>query len=285
VAKLTPAAKLVTGFAVCAVGAAVAYRALSKLPSGNKPEVTYPPLDTLKPMMKPLWIVDSGPITALGLKLPIRMTVVRLSSGDLFLHSPTRFTAELARELNALGPVRHLVAPTIAHWSYLQEWQQAYPDAVTWAVPGLRDRAQVRQSGVRIDEDLGPEAPPAWADDMVQGVVAGGRGFREVYFFEKRSRTLLLADLIENLEPAKLFPVTRLAMRAVRATRNTTALHVRAVLRLGGAEAASSIRAMNALSPDHVIFAHGRCLDENGAHRLRDAFAWLNLEHACTRSR
>ena len=275
-AKLTPTAKLIAGLAIGAAGAMIAYRARWKS-SSHKREVTYPPLDTLKPVMEPVWIVDSGPISALGLKLPIRMTVVRLSNGDLFLHSPTRFTAELARELDALGPVRHLVAPTIAHWSYLQEWQEAYPDAVTWAVPGLRDRAQVRQSGVRIDKDLGPEAPPAWADDMVQGVVAGGGGFREAYFFEKRSRTLLLADLIESLEPAKLPPVTRLAMRAARATRDTTALHVRAVLRLGDAEAASSIRAMIALSPDRVIFAHGRCFDENGADRLRSAFAWLDL--------
>ena len=228
-------------------------------------------------MIDPVWVVDSGPISASGLNLPVRMTVVRLSNGDLFLHSPTRFTADLAREMKALGPVRHLVAPTIAHWSYLKEWQQAYSDATTWAVPGLRDRTQVRRSGIRIDKDLGPEAPPAWTDDMIQGTVTGGAGFCEAYFFDKRSRTLVLADLIQDLQPEELPPLTRLVTRAARATQGTTASHVRAVLRLGGREAASSIAAMIALSPDRVIFAHGRSFDENGADRLRNAFAWLKV--------
>lgn len=238
-------------------------------------EPTYPPLDMLKPLAEALWIVDSGPISAAGLHLPVRMTVARLASGDLLLHSPTRFTPKLARELDALGPVRHLIAPTTAHWSFLGDWQEAYPGAVTWAVPGLRDRAQVRSSGIRIDRDLAPDAPQEWAPDFSQGLVTGGAGFHEAYFFHKDTRTLLLADLIENLEPAKLHPAARLAMWAAGATRATTAHHVRAILRLGGEEAARSIRAMLALSPARVVFAHGRWFEDDGAKRLAAAFGWL----------
>jgi hypothetical protein len=98
-------------------------------------------------------------------------------------------------------------------------------------------------------------------------MAAGGAGFREACFFEKRIRTVLLADLIENIEPARLPPVTSLAMREARAMEGTTALHVRAVLRLGGREATSSI----ALSRERVIFAHGRSFDDDGATRLRGA--------------
>ena len=58
------------------------------------------------------------------LGLPIRMTVVRLSSGDILMHSPTRFDARLKAEIEAHGPIRHLVAPNIAHWSFLAEWQR-----------------------------------------------------------------------------------------------------------------------------------------------------------------
>ena len=52
--------------------------------------VTYPPLDVMKPVADGVWIVDSGPLRVLGMPLPVRMTVVRLASGDLWLHSPTR---------------------------------------------------------------------------------------------------------------------------------------------------------------------------------------------------
>ena len=89
-------------------------------------DITYPPLDVPKPVADGIWIVDSGPLRVFGvLGLPIRMTVLRLSSGDMLMHSPTRFDARLKAEIEAHGPIRHLVAPNIAHWSFLAEWQRA----------------------------------------------------------------------------------------------------------------------------------------------------------------
>src|SRR5215204_3806270 len=121
-------------------------------------DITYPPLDVPKPVADGIWIVDSGPLRVFGLLgLPIRMAVLRLSSGDMLMHSPTRFDARLKAEIEAHGPILHLVAPNIAHWSFLAEWQRQCPDAVTWAAPGLRERANVKASGVRLDRDLPSE--------------------------------------------------------------------------------------------------------------------------------
>ena len=82
----------------------------------------YPPLDTLKPVAENVWIVDSGPLGS-WMRLPIRMTVVRLGSGALWLHSPTRLAPGLRMEIDALGRVGHLVAPNSANWMHLQAWQ------------------------------------------------------------------------------------------------------------------------------------------------------------------
>lgn len=236
---------------------------------------TYPPLDVPKPVADGVWIVDSGPMNAMGLALPVRMTILRLNDGDLLLHSPTPFSAAAAEAVAALGRVRHLVAPNIAHWTFLADWQRAFPDATSWAAPGLRDRAQVQASPVRFDAELGATAPAAWADTIDQGIVAGGAGFSEVWFFHRHSRTLVLVDLIENLEPAKLPPLARLAMQAAAATQGTTARYLRLPIRLGGAEAKQAVRAIVALAPERVIFAHGRIFDSNGAAALARAFDWL----------
>src|SRR3712207_6384376 len=126
----------------------------------------YPPLDVPKPVAEGVWIVDSGPISAFGMSLPVRMTVIRLGNGDLWLHSPTRYDEALRAGLERHGRIRHLVAPNIAHWMFVRDWQQRCPDAVTWAAPGLRERAQVKKSGVRLDRDLGEAPPPEWADEM-----------------------------------------------------------------------------------------------------------------------
>ncbi len=58
-----------------------------------------------------LWITDS-PLRFLGLEVGARMTVVRLPGPKLLLHSPIAATADLVREVKALGPVAYLVAPT-----------------------------------------------------------------------------------------------------------------------------------------------------------------------------
>jgi hypothetical protein len=40
----------------------------------------------------------------------------------------------------------------------VRSWQEQVPEAVTWAAPGLRERRQVRRSGVRLDRDITPDA-------------------------------------------------------------------------------------------------------------------------------
>ena len=61
----------------------------------------YEPINVYKPMAPDVGIVD-GPfeyLTAGGFRLPLpfttRMTVVRLSNDDLFLHSPIKFDEAL----------------------------------------------------------------------------------------------------------------------------------------------------------------------------------------------
>lgn len=48
-----------------------------------------------------IWIVDQS-LRFLGIELGTRMTVIRFGD-DLLLHSPIEPTAELRRELDALG--------------------------------------------------------------------------------------------------------------------------------------------------------------------------------------
>jgi Domain of unknown function (DUF4336) len=238
---------------------------------------TYPPVDVLKPVAEDVWIVDSGPLTAYGLALPLRMTVVRLSSGDLWLHSPTRFDGELKRAMEQIGRIRHLIAPDIAHWKYLAEWQRVCPEATAWAAPGLRNRAQVKQSGVRLDRDLSEKAPPEWASDLDQAVVPGGFGFSEVDFFHRPSRTLVLTDLIVNLEREKLPPLGRAggAVIGVLAPDGKAPLYLRMILRMRRAEAARAVARMVDWGPERVIFSHGRWFERDGAAELRRAFRWL----------
>ena len=240
-------------------------------------QASYPPLDTPKPVAPDIYIVDSVLPGVIGKAVPARMTVIRLPNGDLMLHSPTRFSLSLKGELEQLGHIRHLVAPNFAHWIFLKEWQDACPEATTWAAPGLRDRSQVRKSGLRLDRDLSGTAPPEWGGTVEQALVPGGLGFREIAFFHRPTRTLVLTDLVLNLEAEKMPSVMRPLLRLFgsAAPDGMPPPYLRAIVKLRHSEAARAASRLLDLRPERVIFAHGRWFEQDATAALRRSFRWL----------
>lgn len=168
----------------------------------------YEPINTLKAVNENIWIVDGSiaHMRAYGTAIPFptRMTVIKLKNDDLFLHSPIQLTLGLKAEIDALGTVRHLISPNKLHYEFIPEWSKHYPAALRWASPGVQQRAEQMKISVVFDRDLGETPNPAWADEIDQTIVHGSRFLHEVVFFHKSSRTLILADLIENFEREKI---------------------------------------------------------------------------------
>ncbi|HYZ21942.1 MAG TPA: DUF4336 domain-containing protein [Rhodopila sp.] len=239
--------------------------------------IGYPPLDMPKPVAPGVDVVDSVMPGVLGAVLPVRMTVLRLPNGELLLHSPTPFTFALKDALEAIGPIRHLVAPSISHWMFLRDWQRACPEAITWAVPVLRRRRQVRQSGLPLDRDLIDGTPSAWGGAVSVVTVPGGLGFQEAALFHHPSGTLVLTDLVLNLEEPKVPPVARPVVRMFGslAPEGRPPPYLRGIVRLRRRDAAAAALRILALQPERVVFAHGQWFERDGSARLRQAWRWL----------
>ncbi|WP_246688035.1 DUF4336 domain-containing protein [Methylobacterium sp. WL120] len=238
--------------------------------------ISYPPLNTPKQVADGVWIVDAAPVHAGGIPLPIRMTVLRLAGGELLLHSPIPYRPSLQRALEALGRIEHFVAPSVGHWMFLRDWQAACPNAVTWAVPGLADRGQVRRSGVRIDAELTDRPPRVWADEIDQ-VLVTGPVFKEVCLFHRPSRTLLLTDLVINLE-GDLLPVgprTLARLLGIVAPDGKAPLYLRLLLRTNHRAAKEAAWRLVAFNPDRVIFTHGQWFNRDATRQLRRSLSWL----------
>ena len=88
--------------------------------------------DTLQPLGPDIWMVDGPTIPFYGIPFPTRMTVIRLAKGDLFLHSPIRYSKALADRLSVLGRIRHLVSPNWIHYAHIGDWARAVPDTIAW---------------------------------------------------------------------------------------------------------------------------------------------------------
>ena len=124
------------------------------------------------------------------------MTVVRLTDGGLWLHSPTAPTEPLLRGLQEIGPVRHLVAPNTFHYWWLPDWSARFPEATTWGPARLRQTARRALPALRALDDA-----PAfeWASTLDQFLVRGN-ALTEAVFLHRPTRTIILTDLIENFE-------------------------------------------------------------------------------------
>ncbi|NMO18543.1 DUF4336 domain-containing protein [Pyxidicoccus fallax] len=240
----------------------------------------YAPLSTLKPLSDGIWWVD-GPVMRMSvgpvsLPFPTRMAIIRLRSGGLWVWSPTAPTPELFAEVDALGPVEHLVSPNRFHYAAIPAWKQRYPRATAWASPGVRERARSQNIDVAFEADLGDTPPPAWAHDLDQRVFRGSRFMEEVVFFHRASSTLIVADLVMALEPDRVRPRLRwLLTLGGTMWPGQTPREVRLTSWGRKAQARASSQHLLEWRPRQVLLAHGRCYLDAATARLERAFAWL----------
>jgi Domain of unknown function (DUF4336) len=245
----------------------------------NMGALLYEPINVYKPVASNIGIVD-GPfeyLTVGGIRLPLpfttRMTVVRLSDGGLFLHSPIKFDGKLAAALQKLGAVSHLVSPNQFHYAHIGEWEKAFPDAISWASPRVRARARARHIDVRFARDLKADPPVEWSREVDQTLFPGGY-FKEFIFFHKASKTLILTDAIINLELDKIAEPWRMA------TRLTGMYHphgqiffgMRLPLLIQQRKARAAIGKIFSWRPRRILLSHGRCFDADVDGTVRRIF-------------
>lgn len=137
----------------------------------------------------------------------IRMTVVKLKSGGLWVHAPIAPTKECIQLLKELGaPVEYIVLPTFAyeHKIFVGPFSREFPRAQVWVAPRqwswplnlpLEFFGIFRAKTLR-DEDLSTP----WANEIEQKVLScpevGIGPYVEVAFYHKPSRTLLVTDAV-----------------------------------------------------------------------------------------
>ena len=242
---------------------------------------SYKPTNTLKPVADGVWIVDGPPIGFgfLGMKVPFptRMTIVRLANGGLWVHSPTELPPLLKSQVDALGPVSFLIAPNRIHYWWVEEWAAAYPDAMTYAAPGVQKQARSHGRFAAYNAHLVEEGEYPWSGEIRMLLVAGGY-LSEAVFFHDATRTLVITDLIENFERQKIAsPFFRFMLKLGGAVDpdGKTPLDLRATFFRHRKQMAEAVRTMISWQPQRIIIAHGRWYRENAAAELKRAFRWL----------
>ncbi len=219
-----------------------------------------------------IWTADGPSVSVAGFAYPTRMIVIRLSGGGLFIWSPVALSDELQSAVDLLGPVRHIVAPNALHHSFIGEWQSAYPEARSHAVPQLR----AKRPDLTWDDDLTDTPAADWSEDIDQVVVGGNRITSEVVFFHRRSRTAIFADLIQQFEPGWFRGWRALVARLdlLTAPRPTVPRKFRVSFHDRGL-ARDAIHRILAWPTEAVLAAHAAPVMQGGRDAIAHAFGWL----------
>ena len=214
---------------------------------------------------------DTHDLSTAGLQFRTRSTLARLRDGGLWMHSPIPIDEARASQIDALGAVRHIVAPNGWHDSFAGAAKERYPDATLWASPALRRSKQE----LRVDAWLG-ESEPAWADELRPLLIDGAPKADEVVFLHVASDTLIVTDLLFQIRyPVNTLTKLVLRMAGTHGGKLAQSRLWRSVTK-DRAAARRSIQQMLDWDFQRVVLAHGDFVEGSDAReRTRDALWWM----------
>lgn len=206
---------------------------------------------SLRPVAEGVWTEDRRLDLPGGLKLPIRMTVLRDHDGGLSLISPVRFDEALRAEVAALGEVRAIVGPNLYHHLYLRSALEHFPKAELFLAPGLAAKRPNLPKSHPLD---GRGSPLGASIEAIP--VAGAPKMNEVVFAHTPSRTLVVTDLFLNVvRPASFVTALYLSLSGARGTLAQSRVW-RFLVKDRSAHRAS-LEAIFARPIEAVVMAHG----------------------------
>lgn len=214
-----------------------------------------------------IWI-ETREIRFFGVETGSRMTVVRLPQGGLFIHSPVALDPDTRKEVDALGEVQAVVAPSLFHHLYVGAWMEAYPKAVFAGCQGL----DWKRPDLAFTCILGDTPHPSWAGQIEQ-VYFSARRENEVVFFDARSKTMICADALLNLSvhpSASTKFVAKLMGNDAPGTGYLEKVMVRD--RRVGRRQVDRILDWQC---ERIILSHGGLVREKGTEVIRHAYAWV----------
>jgi hypothetical protein len=198
-----------------------------------------------------------------------RMTVVRYSSGDVFVHNAVRLTPPDLEWLKSLGPVRGIIAPNKFHASDAPFMSRQFPDAALF-VPAAK-LAEFKAEGLN-PRDIATDFQSAFGGEL-ECIPMHGTRVDESAFIHHPSRTLILCDLAMNMEDVftglqrKLMQWNKVGGRfgVTRLTRWMFTSDKRALV--------ASYDRLFEHDFDRVIVNHGAVLDTDGKAMLKASVA------------
>lgn len=206
------------------------------------------------------------PLSMAGCQMGRVVTLIRLTTGDVVIHSTAKFTQDHIDEILTLGNPSWLVEATYFHDTCSEAGRTVFPELPYLVPPGMKGAEALNSLPLL-------PAPEAWGDELQVIEIGGMPKIREHAFYHRPSRTLIVADLLFNLPPES----GRWTQTFLRLTGGIhTFPGMSRLFRLMIKDRSAflrSIEEITALEIDRIIVGHGKPIVKDAKAQLLDQLA------------
>ena len=209
-----------------------------------------------------IWVHEDA-MTLMGMKISLRMTIVKLANGGLWIHSPTALVPELREKTEKLGAVRFIVGASNGHNIWLREWQGAFPDAALYVSSGIPKKLKLTKYQVLDESD-----EHLWQQDLTRTYMSGVPFFNESVFLHKKTKSLIVTDLIQNYPDKRPPGLAGFMAKYIFEPIGFKGMCVAPPLKMGfnikdKQKFAVSIRKIQSQDFERIIVTHGDIIESN----------------------
>lgn len=209
-----------------------------------------------------VWVLRY-PLRLVGVNIGRTVTIIRLNSGRLIIHSTASFTAADVAAIRSLGEPAWMLDVTAFHDSFVAEGRRAFPFVSYFVPPNFKCRTALRAESL--------DRPPAeWAGEVEVLPLGGLPRIQEHAVLHRPSRTLIVADLLLNFGQdasgwTKFFARRVMRLKDFVGMSPFFRLMIRDRTAFG-----SSIRTILEWKFDRIIVGHGEIISARAKQRISE---------------
>jgi hypothetical protein len=212
-----------------------------------------------------LWLL-AYPLKMLGADLRRNVTLIRLNSGKLVIHSTAPFSPEDVVAICKLGEPGWLMDGILRHDTFAKEGRLAF-----FGIPYLAPEGFSELVGFATTTIVPP--PMEWDGELLALEIQGAPEARDTALLHVPSRTLILTELVFNFGSDE--PIwTELLLRAAVGGKHHPGMS--RPVKAGVKDEAAFLHSLDTILTwdfDRVIVGHGDVIERDGKTKLRTALA------------
>ena len=204
------------------------------------------------------------PLRLLGADFRRMVTVIRLGTGELVIHSTGPFTPHDVAAIMELGKPGWLLEVMLRHDTFSKQGRQAFPNVPFLAPPGFSEVVGFSTT------PLIP-APAAWGNELQVLRLEGIPSMQEHVVFHEPSHTLIVADMLFNFGPETSVWTRSLLRCAVGPKYNPGMSRPFRMAVKDKPAFQRSVRNLMNWNFDRIVVGHGEVIETEGKAQLANA--------------